>query len=98
MIFFVPVYVWVIHYSLNGLVLTILMLFFQHPFAEVGPNIIVLLDVFYRFETRWLHLQDWKSMPEIPPRDSTQEDCKEGNETYNYHFILLPIKKSYFVP
>ena len=69
MIFFVPVYVWVIHYSLNGLVLTILMLFFQNPFAEAGPNIIVLLDVLYRFETCELHLQDWKVMLEIPPRE-----------------------------
>ena len=39
-----------------------------------------------------------KAMLEIPPRESTQEDCKEGNETYNYHFILLPLNKSYFLP
>ena len=39
-----------------------------------------------------------KAVLEIPPRESTQEDCKEGNETYNYHFILLPLKKSYFFP
>ena len=55
------------------------------PYTYFQPNetdhIIVLLDVLCRFETRWLHLQDWKAMLEIPPRESTQEDCKEGNET-----------------